>query len=137
MNGGDPNFFQGERRSSTPLIQGDPDLIYAFSEPDAKDFAAADFKHISRDTRMANTTELDFAYLNIAAPLTRGVEDMLGVNSMFSLMLKHDMAMLNNMSVGRGGFGMTTLVTRKQEQRARIIQDSSGFFNKQKDEGMQ
>lgn len=131
----DNNFFTNDnQRRAQPMIQGDSDLIYAFSEPDSKEFND-EFKHIGRDVRMANTTEQDFYYLNIAAPLTRATDDMLGHNSNFAMMLKHDMAMAENMSVGRGGFGMKTLVTRKQEQAARIVQDSSGFFNRPKQEG--
>jgi hypothetical protein len=122
-------FVDGNGRRPQPIIQGDSDLIYAFAEPDSKEYHD-EFKHIGRDVRMANTTELDFAYLNIAAPLTRAVDDLLGHNSKFSIMLKHDMAMADNMSVGRGGFGMKTLVTRKQQQEARIIQDSRGFLSK-------
>lgn len=129
----DQFFSDSTQRRATPMIQGDSDLIYAFSEPDSKEFHD-EFKHIGRDVRMANTTETDFYYLNIAAPLTRAVDDMLGHNSQFAMMLKHDMAMAENMSVGRGGFGMKTLVTRKQEQAARIVQDSGSFFNRNKDQ---
>jgi hypothetical protein len=127
-------FNEGQKRQQT-FIQSDSDLIYAFSEPDSKEFHD-EFRHIGRDVRMANTTEQDFSYLNLASPLCRAVDDMLGHNSKFSIMLKHDMAMADNMSVGRGGFGMKTLVTRKTKQEARVIQDSAGMFNKEPKEGM-
>ena len=129
----DEQQFFNNNPTKTTMIQGDSDLIYAFSEPDSKDYHE-EFKHINRDIRMANTDMLDRVYLNIAGPLSRGTDDMLGHNSNFAIMLRHDIDLVNNMSVGRDGFGMKTLVTRRQEQKARYIQDSTGFF-KQKDDG--
>ena len=128
--------FFNNSPTKTNIIQGDPDLIYAFSEPDSKDYHP-EFKHINRDIRMANTDNLDRVYLNIAAPLSRGVDDMLGHNANFAIMLRHDIDLVNNMSVGRDGFGMKTLVTRRQEQKQRFTQDSVGFFDKNKEQNIQ
>ena len=127
------NFINDSQKKNSIYIQNDAELVHSFSQPDAQNFDP-EFDHINKDVRMANTDTPDIYYLNLASPLSRAVDDMLGHNSQFSKMLKHDMFMCDNMSVGRGGFGMKTLVTKRQEQRARVIQDSAGFFNK-KEEG--
>lgn len=131
---GEENFYSDDKKKQNVYIQNDSELVHSFSQPDAMDYHA-EFRHINKDVRMANTDVPDIYYLNLASPLSRAVDDMLGHNSRFSLMLKHDMSMAENMSVGRGGFGMRTLVTKRQEQRARVIQDSAGFFNKKDDQG--
>lgn len=127
------SFYSQRERQSVPFVQGDSDLIMSFAQPEAGSFDS-EFGHINRDFRMAKTDAGDANFLNQAGPLCRAVDEMLGVNSRFSMMLKHDMFLLNNMSVARGGFAMETLVTRKKKETARYVQDSQGFFKRGEEE---
>lgn len=122
-------YFEQELQRGTPFVQNDPDLIFAFSEPEAKNYNK-EFSHISRDIRMSHTSVADRDYLNIAYPLKRDTDVFLSETSQISLKLSHDTMIANNASVGAEGWGMDKLVTRTQRQIARITQDSSGFFKK-------
>jgi len=128
-NDEESNFEEKEAKKTGNFIVNESDLINAFSQPQAQDYNP-EFQHLNKDYPMSNTNDADREYINIALPLTRAVDDFLGHNSSFSIMLKHDLFGANIVSVGKEGFGMKTLITRRQEQRSRIQQDSTGFFKK-------
>ena len=128
-----PQFIEPDRRT-TPLLQGDSELIYSFSVPDAKDYAI-DYGHINKDWRMSNLNELDSDYLNKASIAGRMAQSFLGDGAGCVKNVLHDQFIVLNMSVGRKGFGMQMLVTRKQQQTASIERVSRGFMSKKNDEG--
>lgn len=126
-------FQTQARQQATPLLQGDADLIYSFSEPSAKDFKK-EYEHINKDFRMSNLNELDEDYINKASIAMVMAQTFLMSDSPCVKNVLHDMFMVANISVGRKGFAMQTLITKKLQQVASFEKKSSGFMsNKDKD----
>ena len=129
----DNQQFIDPTRRTMPLLQGDSELIYSFSIPDAKDYAP-DFEHINKDWRMSNINDLDADYLNKASIAGRMAQSFLGAKANSVINVLHDQFIVLNMGVGRGGFGMQMLVTRRQQQSATIVRESKGFMNRGKND---
>lgn len=128
MNAGDGFQYQ-ENRNTTPILQSEADLIFAFSEPSAKDLKI-DFAHINKDFRMSNLDDLDNDFINKASIAMIMAQSFLNSDAPCVKNTLHDMFMVANISVGRNGFGMQTLVTKTLNQFSTLTRKSTGFMNK-------
>lgn len=129
-NSGD---FSTPDRRTMPLLQGDSELIYSFSQPDAKDHKEA-YSHINKDYRMANLEEGDMEFLNTSSIAGSMGSSFLGDKAKCVENIRHDQFVVLNLSVSRKGFAMKTLVTRKSEQNANIVRETKSMFNRKNNE---
>lgn len=126
------NYSQTDRRTP-PLLQGDSELIYSFSQPDAMQNRESYF-HINKDYRMANLESEDMEYLNLSSVAGSMGSSFLGENAKCVVNIRHDQFVVLNLSVSKKGFAMKTLVTRKSEQNANITKQTKGVFSSNKND---
>lgn len=113
------------------LIDAEPALIASLTQPESKDYDAK-YNHLLRDLRMSWLNTGDENYLNIALPLLRVSEEIFGNRNNFANNIKHDIFAVENLSVGRDGKALKTLITRKIVNR-QVAREVGQFSKKRND----
>ena len=120
---------EGDETIRRDLIEDESALIASLSQPESKDYDVK-YNHLHRDLRMSFLNSADEDFLIIALPLVRQVEEIFGARNSFAANLKHDVFATENISVGREGNDIISLITRRNISK-KISREVGRFSKKQ------